>query len=124
MKTAYYTFTTWDDSAMAAGFDGAASGPRQGVLARQPAGQARSRGDVIDLNAWRAANLDLPQAEGPEELEAAEDWACGGAGEPEPVLPAPRPRRDHRRAQFTAELLATLAVAGAAAALMLRVLMF
>lgn len=121
MKTTYYTLTTWDDGAMAAGFDSPAGGERHLVMARQPGEQVRRAKEdkVIDLNAWRAANLDLLQKE-----VDGRDWDGGEPEEPELVLPAPRARRDHRRAMCAAELAATLAVAGVAVALMLRVLMF
>lgn len=122
MKTTYYTLTTWDDGAMAAGFDSPAGGERHLVMVRQPGEQARrvKEDKVIDLYAWRAANLDLFQ----EETADGRDWDGGEPEEPELVLPAPRVRRDHRRAMCVAEFAATLAVAGVAVALMLRVLMF
>lgn len=121
MKTAYYTYTSWEE-AMASGFGDI---PRQGTLVREPGQNARARdgGRVIDLNAWRAANRSWAA---PEEEPDARSWDCGDSEtvEPELVLPAPRPRRDHHRAMFAAELASTLAVAGTAAALMLRVLLF
>lgn len=122
MKTTYYTLTTWDDGAMAAGFDSPAGGGRHPAMVRQSGEQARraNEDNVIDLNAWRAANLDLFQ----EETADGPDWNGGEPEEPELVLPEPRARRDHRRAMCAAELAATLAVAGVAVALMLRVLMF
>lgn len=120
MKTTYYTLTTWDNGAMAAGFDSPAGGGRQWAMTRQPEQVHRAKEDkVIDLNAWRAANLDLFQEEA-----CGPDWDGGEPEEPELVLPVPRARRDHRRAMCLAELAATLAVAGAAFALMLRVLLF
>lgn len=123
MKTISYTFTTWDDGALAAGFDGAAS-PSRGVLIRQPEARVRRAAEekVIDLNSWRAANLEQLRAE-PEEEQAEPLWEDGEAL-PEVEPPAPRQRRNHHRARFAAELASTLAVAGAAAALMLRVLLF
>lgn len=122
MKTISYTFTTWDDGALAAGFDGAAS-PSRGVLIRQPEARVRRAAEekVIDLNSWRAANLEQLRAE-PEEEQAEPLWEEEALPEVEP--PAPRQRRNHHRARFVAELASTLAVAGAAAALMLRVLLF
>lgn len=124
MKTAYYTFTTWDSGAMAAGFDHAA-GTRQAVLLRQPEGPARAVGgdNVIDLAAWRAANPELSM---PEE-RPAEEWGYDGCEEfvePELSLPAPRTRRDHHRSLFAAELISTLGVLAVSAALLLRVLLF
>ena len=58
MKTVHYTFTTWNESAMASGFDGAGTA-RQAALIREPQRKARTLGgdNVIDLTAWRAANL-------------------------------------------------------------------
>lgn len=112
MKTAHYTFTTWNDSAMAAGFDG-----RQAAMVRQPRQAViREEDKVIDLTAWRAANLDLLEPE--ERLE--EDWTEEA---PELVVPAPRPRKSHK-AMLTAELVSTLSVAAAGAALILRILTF
>ena len=119
MKTSYYTYTTWEE-AMASGFGGAA-GPRQGMLVREPEQKAprQETGKVIDLNAWRAASLDELRVE-PREPE----WDDEAPDEPGLVLPAPRPRRNHRRIMMAAELASTLAVAGTAVALMLRVLLF
>ncbi len=118
MKTSYYTFTTWDDGAMAAGFDGGLSEDRRADLARQGGGNARARGgdNVIDLNAWRAANPELL-----EEPEDGAEWTDGARAEPD--IPAPRPRKSHR-AMMTAELVSTACVAAAALALILRVLTF
>lgn len=120
MKTTYYTYTTWEE-AMASGFGGGAAGSRPGALVREPEQKVRraDAGKVIDLNAWRAANLDQLREE-PDEGE----WADEVLDEPELVLPAPRPRRDHRRALVATELASTLAVVGTTAALMLRVLLF
>ena len=122
MKTAYYTFTTWNDGGMAAGFDSTAGGERRPTAVCQPERRARPVGgdNVIDLNAWRCANPELCR----EEAEGGPYWDDGGQEEPELVLPAPRARRDHRRAMCAAELAATLAVAAAALALALRVLLF
>ena len=124
MKTTYYTYTTWEE-AMASGFGGGAAGSRQGMLTREPEREVRraDTGKVIDLNAWRAANLDELQAGPQDELDEAE-WADEAPDEPGLVLPAPRPRRDHRRVLAAAELASTLAVVGTTAALMLRVLLF
>ena len=114
MKTACYTFTTWNSGAMAAGFDGAA-------LVRQPQRSAAPRTDnVIDLAAWRAANPELtPREEG-------QDWAAlpyGEPEEPELSIPAPRPRKSRRAAVLT-ELISTASVAAAALAIILRVVAF
>ena len=121
MKTAYYTFTTWENSAMAAGFDGAPSGPRQAAMVRQPEGRVRPAGrdNVVDLNAWRAAEPDEPQT-GPWDEPG---WDGEGQAE-ELVLPAARPRRDHRRAMLAAELVSTLCVAAVTVAIIVRVLTF
>lgn len=111
MKTACYTFTTWNSGAMAAGFDGAA-------LVRQPQRSAAPRTDnVIDLAAWRAANPELT----PREEE--QDWAALPDGEPELSIPAPRPRKSRRAAVLT-ELISTAGVAAAALAIILRVVAF
>ena len=117
MKTACYTFTTWNSGAMAAGFDGAA-------LVRQPQRSAAPRTDnVIDLAAWRAANPELT----PREEE--QDWAALPYGEPEEPeepelsIPAPRPRKSRRAAVLT-ELISTASVAAAALAIILRVVAF
>ena len=121
MKTAYYTFTVWEDNAMAAGFDGGAAS-RQAMLVRQPEEQARRTGgdNVIDLNAWRADD----EAERWAEAQDGPGWAGEELDEPEPAAPAPRPRRDHRRAMLIAELVSTVCVAAVAAALILRILAF
>ena len=122
MKTAHYTFTTWNERAMASGFDGAGAAGRQGALVREPQRPARPVGgdNVIDLTAWRAANLAMPEEE-PEELE----WDGGddGEGEPELHLPAPRPRKS-RRAALVAELGSTASVVVVTLAIILRVLAF
>lgn len=123
MNTAYYTFTTWNDSAMAAGFDGAAAS-RQSAMQRQP--QPRSGGrplggdNVIDLAAWRAANAAELWRDSGEE-----DRPCGELEtlDPELAIPAPRPRKSHR-AGVRAELVSTVSVALAALAIILRVLAF
>lgn len=114
MNTAYYTFTTWNDSAMASGFDGGASLVRQSRRDAAPAAD-----NVIDLNAWRAANPELTARE-----EA--DWDAGAyesLEEPELSVPAPRPRKSHRAAVL-AELASTAGVAAAALAVILRVVAF
>lgn len=122
MNTAYYTFSTWSNSAMAAGFDAAAGGERQAAMVRQSGQGSRARGgdNVIDLNAWRAANLDLlEQDAGDGEME----WTGGEPEELELRVPAPRPRKS-RRAAFVAELASTAGVAAAALAIILRVVAF
>lgn len=73
---------------------------------------------VIDLAAWKAENLAVP--EGPE---------AGGrrAGAPEPYGEGGPDRRRRRRSEAArdrAELAATLMVAATLAALVLRVLLF
>lgn len=115
MKTAHYTFTTWNADAMAAGFDGGAA------PARRPTRRAAPGMDnVIDLNAWRAANPELaPQEEN-------SDWARELSGEweePELAIPASRPRKSRRTAVLT-ELISTAGVAAAALAIILRVVAF
>ena len=91
MKTAYDTFTTWNDGAMAAGFDGGAL-PRQTLTAHRPESRVRRTGGdkVIDLNAWRAANLAMLEQEAPDEAERL-DEVCGEADEAELAVPARRP---------------------------------
>ncbi len=120
MKTVHYTFTTWNESAMASGFDGAGTA-RQAALIREPQRKARTLGgdNVIDLTAWRAANLLEAEEEPLEEL----DWTGEEREEPELYIPAPRPRKS-RRAAVAAELAATVSVAAAALAVILWVLAF
>ena len=76
---------------------------------------------MIDLTAWRAANLAMPEEE-PEELEwdGGDD---GGEAEPELLLPAPRLRKS-RRAALVAELVSTASVVVVTLAIILRVLAF
>lgn len=121
MKTAYYTFTIWKDNAMAAGYDGAPSS-RQTAMVRQSERQARpgGRDNVIDLNAWRATEPDELRAEPQTEPE----WDGEAREEPELISAAARPRRDHRRAMVTAELVSTLCVAAVTVVLIVRVLTF
>lgn len=123
MKTAHYTFTTWNESAMASGFGGGAP-VRQAALVREPRRKARTLGgdNVIDLTAWRAAKELEPEEEPLDEA----DWAGAAYGEseePELYIPAPRPRKS-RRAAFLAELTATVGVAAAALAVILLVVAF
>ena len=126
MKTAHYTFTTWNERAMASGFDGAGTAGRQAALVREPQQPARPVGgdNVIDLTAWRAANLAMPEEE-PEELEwdGGDDGGDGGEAEPELLLPAPRLRKS-RRAALVAELVSTASVVVVTLAIILRVLAF
>lgn len=120
MKTSYYTFTTWDDGAMAAGFDSGLKEGRQAAVPIQPARTVRDKDKVIDLNTWRADNLDVAGEE-PQDFGweyGGDQWEPGG-----PASPAPRPRRS-RRSMFTAELVSTLSVVAAAVALIVRVLTF
>lgn len=120
MNTAYYTFTTWNEGTMAAGFDGAAGGGRQAAMVRQPGGKARALGgdNVIDLTAWRAANLETCGEEGTDGAAWSEE-----EGAEELSVPAPRPRKS-RRAAFMAEMASTVSVAAAALAVILRVVAF
>lgn len=122
MKTAHYTFTTWSESAMASGFDGAGAS-RQAALIREPERKARTLGgdNVIDLTAWRAANLMMPEEEEDESGWSGEEYE--EEAEPELYIPAPRPRKS-RRAAFLAELTATVSVAAAALAVILWVVAF
>jgi len=115
MKTAYYTFTVWEeDRPMAAGYDGAADCPRRAVLTRRPGPVSAPEGDkIIDLPVWREAS---PEPPGEETLDG-EAWAD------KPDIPAPR-ERGQRRAMLAAELASTLSVAAAALAIILRVLAF
>lgn len=116
MKTAHYTFTTYE-SAMASGFGGGAV--HQSALIREP---ERKGGDnVIDLTAWRAANLVMPEEEEDGSGWSGEEYEEGA--EPELCIPAPRPRKS-RRAAILAELASTVSVAAAALAVILRVLAF
>ena len=114
MKTAYYNFIAWNN-AMAAGFDDGRSEGRQCAMIRQPEKESgpRDGGQVIDLTAWRAANLD--------ELEDEPDWAVE---EEVPAISTPRPRKSHDRAVVAAELVSTLSVVAVAVVLILRVLTF
>ena len=131
MKTAYYMLTTQD--AMGERLEKAAGGERQVTWIRQPERRAPVRGggsNVIDLAAWKAERALEPEQdtlegagwldEGPEEtleLLCEEDEAA--------APPVRRARRDHTRCGWLrGELAATLSVAGAAAALVLRVLAF
>lgn len=114
MKSAYYTFTTWNEGQQAAGF----SGGQQAAIVRQPVQKARALGgdNVIDLAAWRAANRELwdePEADGEYAVEEAELEA-----------PVRRVRRSHRRVYIDPELVAILSVVGVLAALVARVLAF
>ena len=111
MNTAYNTLTTWSGGAMAAGFGGSAGDICQTAVVRQ-SGRARGGDNVIDLTAWRAANLEA----------CGEESADGTAAE-ELSMPAPRPRKS-RRAAFWAELASTVSVAAAALAIILRVAVF
>ena len=124
MKTSYYTFTTWNEGAMASGFDGAAVETRQCLMVREPEQKGRSLGgdNVIDLTAWRATN-PLEQAQ--DEPECADlDWSEEALEEPELVQePVRRARRNHDVA-FAAELAATLSVVAAAVMLMIRIVLF
>lgn len=120
MKTAYYTFTAWEDGAMAAGGDSGPGEERRAALVRQPVGEAHTHsGDkVIDLNAWRAADLEED-----DEVRDELDWDEMGPDRPEEEPPAPRPRRS-RRAMLAAELVSTLCVVAVALAIIVRVLTF
>lgn len=112
MKSAYYTFTAWNENQMAAGFGSGLDSGRQAAIIRQPAQNARPTGgdNVIDLAAWRAANQEL--------------WDEPRQEEPELEIPAPRMRRSHSRARLYSEFASILAVAGVALALMVRMLVF
>lgn len=124
MKTAYYTFTTWDDGAMAAGFDRTVGEPRQAAMIRRTEGRTRALDEdkVIDLAVWRAANLDQEEPEESAWDGGEGEWTAE-APEESPAVPAPRPRKS-RRAMLTAELVSTLSVVAAALALIVRVLTF
>ncbi len=116
MKSAYYTFTTWEQGQLAAGFGGGLDSGRQSVIVRQPAQKARPAGgdNVVDLAAWRAANQEL-WGEAGQDAYAQE--------EPAVEVPAPRVRRS-RAARAYSELASILAVAGTALALLAWVLLF
>ena len=115
MNTAYYTFTSWTDGRLAAGFGGGLDGTRRtSVTEERPRGTRPTGGDnVIDLSAWRAANLSAFEEE-PD--QAAEELS-------EPDIPAPRPRKS-RRAALAAELISTASVALAALVIIVQVLTF
>lgn len=119
MKTIYVTGKQWQSHTLrgeldrAAGDTGRIAGPRvrSGGL---PAGEDK----VVDLAAWKAENLAA--SDGPE-ADGRRVSALGRYEGRELV------RRCHRRstaAQNRAELAATLAVAAALAALIVRVLLF
>ena len=127
MKTAHYTFTTWNESAMASGFGGAGAIQQSSlILEREAPRKARSLGgdNVIDLAAWRAANLveTAEEFETPDWAEEGEEWEEREA-EPELAIPAPRPRKSRRTAVLS-ELISTAGVAAAALAIILRVVAF
>ncbi|MBD5099500.1 MAG: hypothetical protein HDT35_08170 [Clostridiales bacterium] len=119
MKSAYYTFTTWNDGERAAGFDGALDSGRQVVMVRQSGRQGRtpSGDNVIDLAAWRAANQELWE----EQSELEPEYSMEEA---EPVAPARRVRSRRRRAYVDPEMLAILSVVGVLVTLVVRVLVF
>ena len=91
---------------------------------QQPRKAGTLGGDkIIDLTAWRAANL-LEEEGLPEEPEEL-DWDGGAYDEereePELYVPAPRLRKS-RRAAVAAELIATVSVVAAALAVILGML--
>lgn len=119
MNTVYRTFTSWSNSALAAGFERAADELRQ---PRQKQSRALGGDNVIDLTAWREANL--------EEFQAQPDWE-DDVPELEPEerpqiswVEAPRRERRNHRARYLGELISTVSVVAAAAVLILRVLTF
>lgn len=123
MKTVHYTFTTWSDGAMASGFDGTVAGTRRAAAVREPERKVRPLGadNVIDLAAWRAANLDMMEPlDDPAWAAEQEDEGMEEAGF---AVPAPRPRKS-RRAALAAELVSTVCVAAVTLAIILRVLAF
>ena len=112
MKTIYMTGNQWQNRTLRGDPDCAAGGSGPRIRSRGlPAGGDK----VVDLAAWRAENLTVP-----DEPEAGWVNASGQRGSREPV------RRRHRRsaAQDRAELAATLAVTVALLALAARVLLF
>ena len=110
MNTAYYTFTSWTDGRLAAGFGGGLDGTRRtSVTEERPRGTRPTGGaNVIDLSAWRATNLSAFEEE-PD--QAAEELS-------EPDIPAPA------RAALAAELISTASVALAALVIIVQVLTF
>ena len=112
METTNYTFSCWNDSEMAAGFDSSPNKGRRTALTcgAERSGRGPGRDNVIDLAAWRMENLERSQ----DDLEEP-DW--------EPVIPARRVRKSHR-AMLIAELASTISVAAILAALMIWVLVF
>jgi len=111
MNTSYHTLTTWNDGAMAAGFDSAAVEFRR-----------ENRDNVIDLSVWRAANLDELRGE-LENKPDLPDWNSRTIDRLEPALPPRRVRRS-RRAMVLAELISTMSVVAVAAVMIIRVLTF
>ncbi|MBD5084256.1 MAG: hypothetical protein HDT33_04120 [Clostridiales bacterium] len=120
MKSVTYTFTTWDDSQRAAGFDGELDSGRQAVMVRKSGVRpCRMPGgdNVIDLAAWRAANQELWE----EQSELEPEYAVEEA---EPEAPARRVRSRRRRVYIDPELAFIVGVVGVLAALLIRVLAF
>ena len=114
MKTIYVTRYQWRDQAMRAEPDRAAGGAGPRLRSRgMPAGEDK----VVDLAAWKAENLMLPDEPEAGDLPASALEQYGGR---EPV----RHRRGLAEALDWAELAATLAVTAAFAALVARVLLF
>lgn len=115
MNTAYYTFTSWTDGKLAAGFGGGLDGTRRTAITKERSRGARPTGgdNVIDLSAWRAANLSA--------FEEEPDRA--GEELPEPDIPAPRPWKS-QRAALVAELISTASVALVALVVIVQVLTF
>lgn len=126
MKTDYYTLITQDAPSAGGELEKAAGGERQAVWVRQPEQRPQTRrggNNIIDLTEWKARReLEaLERAEDAWDETDQPDWLPGL--DAAPAVPARRPRRAHPTLPL-GELAATLSVAGAAAALVLRVLAF
>ena len=113
MKIIYMTGNQWRDRVLRAELDRAAgdAAPRAGRRGL-PAG----KGNVVDLAAWRAENLT--------EMDGPEDGRVSALGQYAGRELVRRRQRRSTAALDRAELAATLAVAAAFAALMLRILLF
>lgn len=120
MNTVYRTFISWNSSALAAGFENAADEPRQ---PRQKQNRALGGDNVIDLTAWREANLEEPEAQSDWEDEAPE-LEFEERPRVSRTEASRRRERRSRRLRYLGELISTVSVVAAAAVLILRVLMF
>lgn len=117
METTYYTLTAREILVEGAAVQRASGdSARQLVCVRKAAQTAPAAGGkVIDLAAWKADRE--------EEARLEELWYDGvdEALEEEPAAPAPRVRREHKRA-LNLDLWSSVAVIGVAVILVVRVL--